>query len=78
MSSNNSSPGTPEGGGGDSTPVEIILANWTDRFVAWLIDYIIVSIGLAILFALIAFPFWFVHYGNDMTVDLYSWYFFSK
>jgi uncharacterized RDD family membrane protein YckC len=69
VSSNNSSPGTPEGGRGNSTPVEIILANWTDRFVAWLIDFIIVSTGLAILFALIAFPFWFMHYGNDMTVD---------
>jgi uncharacterized RDD family membrane protein YckC len=69
VTSNNSSPGTPEGGRGNSTPVEIILANWTDRFVAWLIDFIIVSTGLAILFALIAFPFWFMHYGNDMTVD---------
>jgi uncharacterized RDD family membrane protein YckC len=68
-SSNNSSPGTPEGGGRDSAPVEIILANWTDRFVAWLIDFIIISIGLVILFALIAFPFWLMHYGNDMTVD---------
>lgn len=68
-SSNNSSPGTPEGGGSDSAPVEIILANWTDRFVAWLIDFIIISIGLVILFALIAFPFWLMHYGNDMTVD---------
>jgi uncharacterized RDD family membrane protein YckC len=67
--SNNSSPGTPEGGGRDSTPVEIILASWADRFVAWLIDFIIVSIGLAILFALIAFPFWFMHYGNEMTVE---------
>lgn len=68
-SSNNSSPGTPEGGGRDSAPVEIILANWTDRFVAWLIDFIIISIGLVILFALIAFPFWLMHYSNDMTVD---------
>ena len=53
---NNSSPGL-EGGRRDSAPVEIILASWTDRFVAWLIDFIIVSIGLGILFALIAFPF---------------------
>ena len=39
-------------------PSEIILARWIDRFVAWLIDFIIVSIGLAILFALISIPFW--------------------
>jgi uncharacterized RDD family membrane protein YckC len=46
-------------------PVEIILASWVDRFVAWLIDFIIVSIGLGILFALMAFPFW----GNDVTLE---------
>ena len=39
-------------------PGEIILARWIDRFVAWLIDFIIVSIGLAILFAVISIPFW--------------------
>ena len=39
-------------------PGEITLARWIDRFVAWLIDFIIVSIGLAILFALISIPFW--------------------
>jgi uncharacterized RDD family membrane protein YckC len=36
----------------------IVLARWIDRFVAWLIDFIIVSIGLAILFAVISIPFW--------------------
>jgi uncharacterized RDD family membrane protein YckC len=40
-----------------------------DRFVAWLIDFIIVSIGLGILFALIAFPFWFCDYSNDMALE---------
>ncbi len=39
-------------------PGEIILARWIDRFAAWLIDFIIVSIGLAILFTLISIPFW--------------------
>jgi hypothetical protein len=28
----------------------IVLARWIDRFIAWLIDFIIVSIGLAILY----------------------------
>jgi uncharacterized RDD family membrane protein YckC len=37
----------------------IVLARWIDRFIAWLIDFIIVSIGLAVLFALISVPFWF-------------------
>jgi uncharacterized RDD family membrane protein YckC len=36
----------------------IVLASWIDRFVAWLIDVIIVSIGLGILFALISIPYW--------------------
>jgi len=36
----------------------IVLARWIDRFLAWLIDFIIVSIGLGILFALISLPFW--------------------
>ena len=36
----------------------VVLAKWTDRFIAWLIDFIIVSIGLAILFALLSIPFW--------------------
>jgi uncharacterized RDD family membrane protein YckC len=37
---------------------KIVLANWIDRFIAWLIDFIIVSIGLGIIFAAISLPFW--------------------
>src|SRR5215469_6601572 len=36
----------------------IVLASWIDRFIAWLIDFIIVSIGLGMLFAVISIPFW--------------------
>jgi len=36
----------------------IVLARWIDRFLAWLIDFIIVSIGLVALFAVISLPFW--------------------
>jgi len=39
----------------------IVLARWIDRFLAWLIDFIIVSIGLAILFTVISLPFWIVY-----------------
>jgi uncharacterized RDD family membrane protein YckC len=35
----------------------IVLDSWVDRLIAWLIDFIIISIGLAILFALISLPF---------------------
>ncbi len=36
----------------------IVFAKWTNRFIAWLIDFIIVSIGLGILFAVLSIPFW--------------------
>jgi uncharacterized RDD family membrane protein YckC len=41
-----------------TTTETIVLARWIDRFIAWLIDFIIVSIGLGILFAVISLPFW--------------------
>lgn len=44
---------------------EIILARWSDRFLAWLIDFIIVSIALAVLFSAITLPIWFFYYDND-------------
>jgi uncharacterized RDD family membrane protein YckC len=50
-------------------PVEIILASWGDRFLAWLVDFILVSIGLAILFALISIPFWFSYSYYDNIVE---------
>ena len=35
-----------------NTPSKIVLAKWTDRFVAWLIDFIIISVvSTAIIFA---------------------------
>jgi uncharacterized RDD family membrane protein YckC len=41
-----------------SSSETVALAKWTDRFIAWLIDFLIVYIGLAILFALLSIPFW--------------------
>lgn len=68
LGSSNSGPPQSSNTGEDNRPVEIILAGWVDRFVAWLIDFIIVSIGLAVLFALISFPFWFFFQSNDMAL----------
>jgi uncharacterized RDD family membrane protein YckC len=45
-------------------PSEIKLARWTERFIAWLIDFVIVSIGLVILFAILSVPFW-IHYAEE-------------
>jgi len=42
-----------------SKPSELILASWRDRFFSWLIDFIIVSIGIEILFYAATFPLWF-------------------
>ena len=68
VSSNNGSPPESKTGGADKGSAEVILASWADRFVAWLIDFIIVSIGLGILFALLALPFWFSDNSNDMAI----------
>lgn len=68
-SSNTSPPPSLNTGVANNHPVEIILANWVDRFVAWLIDFIIVSIGLGILFALMALPFWLSFYSNDEALE---------
>ena len=57
-----------ESGGERKEPREIILANWRDRFLAWIVDFILVSIALAVLFAAIVIPIWFFyHYDDDMT-----------
>jgi uncharacterized RDD family membrane protein YckC len=57
-----------ESGGERKEPREIILANWRDRFLAWIVDFILVSIALAVLFAAIAIPIWFFYYyDDDMT-----------
>jgi uncharacterized RDD family membrane protein YckC len=54
-----------ESGGERKEPREIILANWRDRFLAWIVDFILVSIALAVLFAAIAIPIWFFYYYDD-------------
>jgi uncharacterized RDD family membrane protein YckC len=47
---------------------EIILASWGDRFLAWIVDFVLVSIALAVLFSAIAIPIWFFYYyDDDMT-----------
>jgi uncharacterized RDD family membrane protein YckC len=40
-------------------PAELVLAGWGERFLAWLIDFIIVNVVLWAIFAAAAFPFWF-------------------
>jgi uncharacterized RDD family membrane protein YckC len=40
-------------------PTEIVLAGWGERFLAWLIDFIIVNVVLWAIFTAFAIPFWF-------------------
>jgi hypothetical protein len=35
----------------------LLRSNWLDGL-AWLIDFVIVSVGLAVLFAIFSIPFW--------------------
>jgi uncharacterized RDD family membrane protein YckC len=56
-----------EGGGEKKERRQIILANWGDRLLAWIVDFILVSIALAVLFAAITIPIWFFHYDDEMT-----------
>lgn len=55
----------PSSGGPSSQP-EILLAKWSDRFFAWLIDFVIVNVVVNAVFAAAAFPFWF---GRAMWWD---------
>ncbi len=43
---------------GSPPQAEIVLAGWGERFLAWLIDFIIVNVALWAVFTAIAIPFW--------------------
>lgn len=47
-----------------TNPPELLLARWSDRFFAWLIDFVIVQVALWAVFAAVAFPFWFRDFGD--------------
>ena len=53
---------------------EIVLAKWEDRFVAWLIDFVIVSIIINILFFIFSahysFPFWGLYIDGENGVGI--------
>ena len=68
VSSNNEPQGTLNNGAATDS-IELRLASWVDRFLAWLIDFIIISIGIGILFSLVAYPIWFFLYDNEMSIE---------
>ncbi|WP_226987158.1 RDD family protein [Candidatus Nitrososphaera evergladensis] len=53
--------------GGDRPPTqnpEIILAKWSTRFWAWLVDFMVVNVALAVLFGLLSMPMWLYGFTN--------------
>ena len=47
----------------DIIPNEIVIAKWSDRFFAWLVDFAIVSIGIGIFYAIWETPIFDMHPG---------------
>jgi len=43
---------------------EIVLARWSTRFWAWLVDVIIVNAGLGVVFAILSMPMWLYGFTN--------------
>jgi uncharacterized RDD family membrane protein YckC len=50
--------------GGAASQPEVLLAKWSDRFFAWLIDFVIVNVAVWSVLAAAAFPFWFYSMGR--------------
>jgi uncharacterized RDD family membrane protein YckC len=67
------SPGQPSstGGGGSDTvaPKEILLARWVDRFIAWIIDFVIVNVALWIVLGLALASQSFLDMEQMMVLD---------
>ena len=55
---------------GQGPQSEIKLARWPERFIAWIIDFVVVSAGLIVLSALLSIPFWLFYTGN--TEELFE------
>ena len=53
---------------------EIVLAKWEDRFVAWLIDFVIIAIIINILFFAFSsdysFPFWGIYIDSENGIGI--------
>lgn len=50
-------------------PSVIILAKWSTRFWAWLLDVIIVNAGLGVLFAILSMPMWLYGFTNPRMMS---------
>lgn len=61
-------PKNPYGNSGAAQPPkrqsELILAKWSTRFWAWLVDAIIVNVGLGVIFGILSMPMWLYGFAN--------------
>lgn len=51
---------------------EIALARWGTRFWAWLVDFIIVNVGLGVLYAILSIPMWMYGFTNPNMMSMMS------
>lgn len=53
---------------------ELLLAKWEDRFVAWIIDFIVISIITNIVFYIFSahysFPFWGIYFDSENGIGI--------
>jgi len=60
--------GQPDGQPSDQRS-ELILAKWSTRFWAWLVDFIIVNAALGVLFGLLSLPMWLYGFTNPRMMS---------
>lgn len=51
---------------------DITLARWGTRFWAWLVDFIIVNVGLGVLYAILSIPMWMYGFTNPNMMSMMS------
>lgn len=51
---------------------EIALARWGTRFWAWLVDFVIVNVGLGVLYAVLSIPMWMYGFTNPNMMSIMS------
>ena len=63
-------PKSPSEGSGDGSgqppkrQSELVLAKWSTRFWAWLVDAIIVNVALGVVFGILSMPMWLYGFAN--------------